>query len=139
MFTKTIVIYKKKSIYERFWFYVAALVAFVLLVFLFIKIQTRNLNKKRIALQKRVDEQTAELSRAGEVKDLLISIISHDMIAPQKHVAMVAKALKTGFEKDPQKITEALSDIQTTSERIVAGSTTIINWMKYNNKKNKNK
>lgn len=132
---KTITIIRQKGIYEKVWFYIVLAGVFGFLIWLFLHLKTRNIKRKKATLQKRVDEQTIELSKEMEVKDLLISIISHDMMSPQRHVAIVAKSLRMGLEKDSQKINEALSDIQTTSERILAGSATVINWMKYNSKK----
>jgi signal transduction histidine kinase len=130
-----LVIRREKFIYEQFWFYPMLLLLFGFIVWAYSKMKTRSLNQKRKLLQAKVKEQTAELSKAGEIKDLLISIISHDMVSPLRHVATIAKVLKGGHEKNAQKVDEALSDIQTTSERILSGSNAIINWMKYNNKK----
>ncbi len=132
---KTITIIRKKSIYEKVWFYIAVAAAVGFLIWLFLHLKIRSISRKKAALQKKVDEQTAELSKEVVVKDLLINIISHDMATPLRHISFVSGVLAKGLEKDPEKAREALTDIQSTSEKILSGSLTIINWMKYNNKK----
>ncbi len=132
---KTITITRKKSIYEKVWFYIAVAAAVGFLIWLFLHLKIRNISRKKAALQKKVDEQTTELSKEVVVKDLLINIISHDMATPLRHISFVSGVLAKGLEKDPEKAREALTDIQSTSEKLLSGSLTIINWMKYNNKK----
>ena len=132
---RTLVIHKNKAFYENFWFYLALVSLLFLLVWLFLRLKTLSLDRKRVQLQKLVEEQTAELSRSAEVKDLLISIIAHDMVTPLRHVGLVAEILEKDLEKDPQKVKGALGDIKSTSQKILSGSLSIINWMKYNIKK----
>lgn len=134
IYAAPLIIQRKKSIYQQLWFYALLLLGVLLLYFLIIKIQLRSAERKRVLLQQKVDEQTQELSRSVEIKDLLISIIMHDMITPLRHITLISGILKKGLEKDPEKATQALGDIQTTSERIMANSNSIINWIKYSNK-----
>ncbi len=63
---------------------------------------------------------------------LLINIISDDMITPLKQVSFMAGELRNDIERYPGKEKEPLSDIKATSDKILAGSQGIINYMKYN-------
>ncbi len=134
IYAAPLIIERKKSIYQQVWFYAVLLLGVALLYFLIIKLQLRSAEQKRKLLQRKVDEQTQELSRSGEIKDLLISIITHDMITPLRHISLISAILKKGLEKDPEKATQALGDIQTTSERIMSNSNSIISWIQYSNK-----
>ena len=128
-------IYRDEHIYEQIWFIFLMIVALTSLIMFSIQLQTRRINKQREILRDRVNEQTSELSKAVEVKELLINIISHDMITPLRHISFLSGMLAKGLEKDPEKAIEVLNDIQSTSERIMSGSLSIINWVKYNNKR----
>jgi signal transduction histidine kinase len=132
---KTLTLIKQKSIFEQVWFYLLLLLAAGMLMWVFIQFKTRNINRKRARLQKKVNQQTLALSKEVEVKDLLISIISHDMTTPLRYISLVSDVLAKGHEKDPAKVAEALNDIKSTSDKVLSGSLMIINWMKYNNKK----
>ena len=129
----SVTIYRDYYFYQKPWFYFIVISFVVFLMWLAASLRTRSLEKKRLVLQYLVDQQTSELAHAVELKDLLISIISHDMIAPLRHVGLVAGVLEKGLEKDPKKIHDALKDIRTTSNRILTDSLSITNWIKLNN------
>ncbi len=129
---KTITLFKKKHLYEYVWFSIAVVVLGVLLVLAIMKLNTRNINKKRLELQRRVDEQTAELSKTVEVRELMMNIISHDMSSPIRHIGFIANILARGLEKDPEQVNSALLNIKTTSENILTNTQRIINLMHYN-------
>lgn len=131
---KQLWLFRKTYFYQQPWFYIISLLFLFALIWLTAFFRTRNLNRKRLVLQQLVDEQTSQLARSVELKDLLIGIISHDMIAPLKHVSLLAGILEKGLEKDPDKLYKALGDIKTTSDKILTNSWSIINWIKLNNK-----
>jgi len=128
-----VVINRQKHIYEQWWFFLVAALFICGLVVAFLKLQTRSINEKRKQLQLRVNEQTEKLSQMLRVKDMLISIITHDMLAPLKHVGFIADILDKGMEKNPERISDALKDIKDTAAKIHSNSVSIVNWMKYNN------
>ena len=132
---KTLTIYRGKHVYEETWFYPVIALILTILILLFTKLNTRNINRKRKQLQKLVDEQTYELTKTGEIKELLINIISHDMIAPLRYISFISGILEKNLEKDPEKIAGALADIKNTSGKIMTDSLSIINWMKYNSQR----
>lgn len=123
-----------KKINEKWWFFPLILLLLTGFIWLLLRWRTRSLIRKREQLQELVNIQTEELSKAVEAKDMMIGIITHDMLTPLKHVSFIAGILEKGMEKDPQKMTEALRDIKETSDKIHSGSQSIVNWMKYNNK-----
>ncbi|MGC4038893.1 MAG: HAMP domain-containing sensor histidine kinase [Chitinophagaceae bacterium] len=134
IYTAPLFINIRKSMYEQAWFYLAVILLIGLLYLFFIKIQTWNINQKRKLLQLKIKEQTNELSQSAEVKDLLMTIILHDMVTPLRHISFISEILKKGFEKDPKMTEQALDDIQATADKMSANSASIINWIKYNNK-----
>ncbi|MEI9958481.1 MAG: HAMP domain-containing sensor histidine kinase, partial [Ferruginibacter sp.] len=109
----------------------ALAIVIILLVLGVAKLNARSIKQKAIALQKKVDAQTSELSKTVEVRELLINIISHDMATPLRYITFISQILAKGIEKDPEKIKSALLDINTTSEKILSGSLNILNLMKY--------
>ena len=125
---------RAKKLQEQWWFFLGIILLLAVMVGLLLQVRTRNLIKKKEQLQELVNLQTEELSKSIEAKDMMIGIITHDMLTPLKHVSFIAAILEKGMEKDPQKMTEALKDIKETSDKIHSGSQSIVNWMKYNNK-----
>ena len=131
----SITLFKKKALYEQLWFFPLIALGLIFLVLGLIKLQTNNINRNRKHLQQLVDAQTADLSKSVAVQELLINIISHDMTTPLRHISFIAGFLSKGLEKDANRMNIALLDIQQSSEKILAGSLNIINWMKYNNQR----
>lgn len=132
---RSLTIYKREPFYEQIWFYIVMGLLLVSMVWLFLRIKTRNLENKRKALQQLVDKQTAELINSVETKDLLIKIITHDMVSPLRHIGVVSKVLSKGLEKDPERVTQSLNDINSTSGKILSDSLSILNWIKYSDKR----
>jgi signal transduction histidine kinase len=66
------------------------------------------------------------------VKNRLISILSHDIITPLKFIAMVARNVNN-MQSTKEEITQTLKDIHHTSNLLYDNAQNILNWIKYQN------
>lgn len=140
--------YVEKKFYETMWFILLMIITAIGFVIIVARLYANNIKKKNILLEESVEQRTRELSRANtdlqqsvNVKDKLISIISHDIVTPLRFITMVAG--KGADKKMPIKTENAqaiLSEIKNTSEKLHDNAQNILNWIKYqNNRININK
>jgi signal transduction histidine kinase len=78
-----------------------------------------------------LSQANLELNQSVNVKNKLISIISHDIITPIKFMAIAAK---NTFKKDSnEELSQTLYDIQQTANRLHDNAQNVLNWIKYQN------
>ncbi len=131
----------KTSWYEKWWFYVLSGLAFIGLIFLFIRIRTRQYKIYQKKLEKQIAEKTKELQaqnamleKNDSIKTRLISIINHDIITPLKFLAVTgSKLIEKKAMMSPELQEETIRDMTSTSKELQSLSTNILNWIKYQN------
>lgn len=127
--------------YNRWWFYVLVVLAFISLVLFYLQIRTRQYRVRQLKLEKQVAEKTSELKEQNEVleknntiKTRLISIISHDIVTPLKFVNVAGQNLIEKRELMPEALQlETLREMTNTAQELQLLSTNILNWIKYQN------
>lgn len=141
--TTSIPVSIEKKFYERGWFIALCVLTGLLFVISVARLYAYNIRKKNKLLEEKVNQRTNELKQSNvelqksiEVKDKLISIISHDILTPIKFISMVAR--KGSSHDNPDKkeiIQEALVEIKQTSEKLHSNAQNILNWIKHQNKR----
>jgi signal transduction histidine kinase len=111
------------------------LIALLLLLLLFPRF-TRRARRRQQALELAVQERTRLLSDANdelralvEVKDRLVSIISHDIVSPLRFIARVVRH----GQNRPRGETEqaaAMADIADATEKLYSNAQNLLSWMK---------
>jgi signal transduction histidine kinase len=127
--------------YQRWWFYLLALLTAWGLLVLYFRYRTRQLKLRQKKLEQQVDEKTKELQEQNEVleknnsiKTRLISIISHDIVTPLKFLTVAGKNLQEKRKQMPEELQqETIKEITNTSQELQLLSTNILNWIKYQN------
>jgi signal transduction histidine kinase len=142
-----ITIIKASKFYETAWFSILMALTGICIVVCIIFLYNKRLISQNLFLEKRVAERTLrlesinstlqkseqELLQSVNVKNKLISIISHDIITPLRFISLVSKNLKA--TKEPTKIeTEVIKEIHHTSQRLYDNAQNILNWVRYQNK-----
>lgn len=120
--------------------YVISLLAAIALYFLLRFIVKKLLIKQKI-LKMIVERKTREIQQKNEeleknnlIKTRLISIISHDLVAPLKFVHLTSKSLlENKHQMDEELYNEMLFEIANSSKELELLSTNILNWIKYQN------
>jgi signal transduction histidine kinase len=149
-YTTTIHFTIPKPWYLKWWFILIAIGMLLLLIWLLIEWRTRNLERKRVELQKLVFEKTEDIQVKNEtlqeqlqklniqqqkleashsIQSRLISIVSHDMITPLKFIGIIAQKLK---DRTQDESAGEIQSIVTTSKELELLSINILNWIRYN-------
>lgn len=145
----------EKKYYETAWFILLCMLGSILLFYTLLKLNSRRITKKNVELEKKISERTSELQEAKHdleinfdqlaqkeqflresinVKNRLISVISHDIITPLKFISMVSRISKKNPEiTDRKKLIESMKDIEFTSDKLYNNASNILNWMKFQN------
>jgi signal transduction histidine kinase len=142
---KTIAFSVQKPWYNEWWFYLICLFGLLGIVRLYLRYKTKNLEARRLVLEKQVAEKTqslqqknAALEKSNSVQTRLISIISHDIITPLKFMAVGGKELMEKKDIMPESLKqETIEEITNTAQELQLLSTNIMNWMKYQNESRK--
>lgn len=151
--TTSIMIHVPPRIYETTAFIVFCSSIAIILFWIGIRLYVSSIRKRTLSLEKKIHERTIELitmneelmanyrrlkqseqqiRQSNDLKDQLISIISHDILTPLKFISVVARNFISGKkENDGEK--EIIRDIQHTSQRLYDNSQNILNWIKYQN------
>ncbi len=148
-----------KRYYEQPWFWLLSFLLFISFFYFVVRLQTINLNKKNIVLEKNVNEKTKELLEKNEqlattLLDLentitelnaaftileksnlfmsrLIGVLGHDVLIPLQYIAKVSAQLKVYSEKLSKQTTlESLSEISTTSSQLQVFGESLVHWIK---------
>ena len=127
--------------HKQWWFYTLLAAVAAALVFLYLRIRTRQYKIQQVKLEQQVREKTRELQQQNEIleknntiKTRLISIISHDIVTPLKFLTVAGQNLvekKQMMSEDLQQ--ETIKEITNTSQELQILSTNILNWIKYQN------
>jgi signal transduction histidine kinase len=148
-----IFIQRDKDFYENVWFLIVVIVSLILTIYILINWNVNRLKKRNELLEHIIDERTVELKsinrnlvttnekltfsetnlrQSVNVKNRLISILSHDIITPLKFIAMVARNVNN-MQSTKEEITQTLKDIHHTSNLLYDNAQNILNWIKYQN------
>jgi signal transduction histidine kinase len=128
-----------RPVYATWWFYTLAGLCLSGLIYLYIRIRTRQYILRQRKLEaliaektKELREQNIELEKRDTIKTRLISIINHDIITPLKFLAATGKNLKEKRKMMDEKIQdETINEMVNTSKELHVLSTNILNWIKY--------
>jgi signal transduction histidine kinase/ligand-binding sensor domain-containing protein len=99
----------------------------------------RRLQQRNAVLESRVEQRTAELQRSNaalqneaQVKDRLVRILSHDLVAPLKAIARVGR-IGTGpdAEWSERELRAAFSEMASASAQLHDNASNLLNWIKH--------
>jgi signal transduction histidine kinase len=145
----------EKRYYETAWFRLLAVSVMAMILFLIFKMNNSRIIRKNLALEAKISERTAELQEVNsklkenlgklekqetelkesiQLKNRLISVISHDIITPLKFISMVSRHSKKGIT-DAEKHLKTMQDIEFASERLHNNASNILNWIKIQNQR----
>ncbi|MEO8148589.1 MAG: ATP-binding protein [Bacteroidia bacterium] len=140
---KQIEIYITPKYYEKTWFILLCLFGATLFVIAIARLYAFRIKQQNKTLEEKVQQRTFELGTANEqlqqsvdVKDKLISIISHDVVTPLRFIAMVARQgsdVTTNIDKEDMR--QVLDEIKNSSEKLHYNAQNILNWIKHQNKR----
>jgi signal transduction histidine kinase/ligand-binding sensor domain-containing protein len=125
--------------YKAWWFYTMSFLFVIGLIYLYIRIRTRQYLLRERKLERLIAEKVSEtkeqylkLEKNDAIKTRLISIISHDIVTPLKFMATVGQNI---YEKRNQMseatLNDTIHDIVKTSKELQSLSTNILNWIKF--------
>lgn len=124
--------------YRTFWFIGSCTVALVVLLWAVVRLNAARLKRKNLQLERVVRQRTGELvdannvlRRSLEMKEMLVSIISHDIVTPLRFIARVSNRMAKGKEhQEPQRLHDTLEDIARSSEKLHANAQGLLQWIK---------
>lgn len=124
--------------YRTAWFILACVAAAGLLLFLMIRLNAARLRRKNLQLERKVRERTRELVEANtvlrrslEMKEMLVSIISHDIVTPLRFIARVANGVsRTVPVSADARLGGTLSDLARSSDKLHANAQDLLHWIK---------
>jgi signal transduction histidine kinase len=138
--------------YAQGWALALYALGFLLAVWGTSALYSRSIRLRNIELQRKVNEQTAELLETNaqlednldklaqterdlrkniRVRDRLISIITHDILTPLRFIGVIARLAKGDkpAKNDPAK--QALADVQNAVSKLFHSTQNLLNWVKY--------
>lgn len=124
--------------YRTSWFMALGVAALALLFWLALRLNAARLRRRNLQLEKMVRARTselmssnAELRKSLEMKEMLVSIISHDIVTPLRFIARVSNgAASGGRAQDPERLGETLRDIASSSDKLHANAQGLLQWIK---------
>lgn len=124
--------------YRTYWFIGLAIAAITLLFWLALRLNAARLRRRNLQLEKMVRARTSELVRSNselrkslEMKEMLVSIISHDIVTPLRFIARVSSGAANGLQhEDPVRLGETLQDIARSSEKLHGNAQGLLHWIK---------
>ena len=128
-------IHVQAGLWEKWWFWLLMIGALYFLLVIYSNFRNQAILEREKKLELQVSIQTQELKKELETKEVLLSIITHDMITPLKYVSFISDILRKGKETEKEKISQALDDIKETSDNLLSQSQNIVNWIKYTSKR----
>ncbi len=124
--------------YRTSWFIALCILAGGLLFWSALRFNAARLRRKNLQLEKMVRARTgelmssnAELRKSLEMKEMLVSIISHDIVTPLRFIARVSNGAANGLQsQDPQRLEDTLHDLARSSEKLHANAQGLLQWIK---------
>ncbi|MFT3886205.1 MAG: ATP-binding protein [Flavobacteriales bacterium] len=124
--------------YRTAWFILLCIVAAVLLFITVLRLNDARLRRKNFQLEKKVRERTSELMEANavlrrslEMKEMLVSIISHDIVTPLRFIARVANgAARLVPTASDGRVGGTLNDLARSSDKLHANAQDLLHWIK---------
>lgn len=143
----SILLIKEHKFYESFGFILLSTLMFIGICLGGISAYSKRLRRKNILLEKRVSERTHELEESNlnlrksqhellqsvNVKNKLISIISHDIVTPLKFISIVSRNFTSSQNATNTPEKEVIREIHHTSQRLHENAQNILNWVRYQN------
>lgn len=125
-------------LFLRAWFVVLCCAAAAFLFYLTLRFNAARLRRKNMQLEKKVRERTAELTDANailrrslEMKEMLVSIISHDIVTPLRFIARVSSGASRSMRgANTEHLGETLDDLARASDRLQANAQDMLDWVK---------
>ncbi len=122
--------------YRQRWFLALCGIASAVLLFLGIRVNEARLRRRNQELELAVRERTRamelaneQLRRSVEVKERLVSIISHDIVTPLRFIARVARRTNAGHAGPD--LHGDLRDIALSSDKLYANARNLLSWIKH--------
>jgi signal transduction histidine kinase len=122
--------------YRRPWFLAMAGLLGMIALMAGVRLNEARLRRRNQELEEAVQQRTMELEQANErlrrsveVKERLVSIISHDIVTPLRFIARVARAIGGG--RAGPELEENLHDIALSSDKLHANARNLLSWIKH--------
>ncbi len=133
--------------YQTWWFISLVMLVLSGLFWLAIRIYSRNIIKKNQRLEQLIDQRTVELQFANvqlaaswndlkesvNVKEKLISILSHDIITPLRFIGLSAKLSRKQNQDHADLLSQTLGDIQNATAKLYDNASNMLNWINLQN------
>ena len=124
--------------YRSIWFIALCVISAALAFGLMLRFNAARLRRKNMQLENKVRERTAELVDANavlrhslEVKEMLVSIISHDIVTPLRFIARVAQGASRRLEPQvDDQLSGTLKDLARSSDKLHANAQDLLHWIK---------
>jgi len=134
----------QKRIYEELWFILMCSGIAILLIIFIVRSFSYRVRQRNFQLEKTIQSRISELvelnkelyasekklKQSVDIKNMLISIISHDIITPLRFISITAK---NAFKGKNMLNMDFIKDIQTTSDKLHHNAQNILNWIRYQN------
>jgi signal transduction histidine kinase len=134
----------QKRMYEEAWFLFMCIGFFILGVIGIVRVFSYRIRQRNLQLEKTIQSRISELldlnnelsasekklKQSVDIKNMLISIISHDIITPLRFISITAK---NAFKGKNMLNMDFIKDIQTTSDKLHHNAQNILNWIRYQN------
>jgi signal transduction histidine kinase/ligand-binding sensor domain-containing protein len=124
--------------YRTAWFIGACVLSVALFLLFVIRLNAARLRRKNLVLERKVRERTRELvetnavlRRSLEMKEMLVSIISHDIVTPLRFIARVANGVtRTHAGSTDERLNSTLLDLARSSDKLHANAQDLLDWIK---------
>lgn len=124
--------------YRSAWFIGLCIAGGIVLFIVLLNLNAARLRRKNLVLEKKVRHRTAELVEANnvlrhslEVKEMLVSIISHDIVTPLRFIARVANGSVKKLEPSASEdLAGTLKDLARASGKLHANAQDLLHWIK---------
>lgn len=125
-------------LYRKPWFVVLLMVGAVMLFMGAVRLNASRLRRRNAQLERKVEDRTRELVEANtdlrrslEMKEMLVSIISHDIVTPLRFIARVAGGVSRRVPKDTEdRLANTLADLANSSEKLHTNAQGLLQWIK---------
>ena len=142
--TKNIPFQIQKRMYEELWFICMCIGLAIICIIVIVRVFSYSIRQRNLQLEKTIQSRISELLELNKnlsasekklkqsvyIKNMLISIISHDIITPLRFISITAK---NAFKGNNMLNMDFIKDIQTTSDKLHHNAQNILNWIRYQN------